>query len=49
MELLFPDHIPERRAFLKGAGGAALGLLVASSLGGCEALFDAIRHRPTRR
>jgi tyrosinase len=48
MDLLFSDHIPERRAFLKGVGGAALGLWVATSLGGCESLIDAIRNRPTR-
>ena len=48
MDLLLSDHIPERRAFLKGAGGVALGLLVAASLGGCESLLDAIRNRPTR-
>ena len=48
MDLLFLDHAPERRAFLKGAGGAALGLFVAASLGGCESLLDAIRNRPTR-
>jgi len=48
MDLLFPNHVPERRAFLKGAGGTALGLFVAANLGGCEALLDAIRNRPTR-
>jgi tyrosinase len=48
VDLLFEGHVPQRRAFLKGVGGAALGLFVATSLGGCEALVKAIRNRPTR-
>ena len=49
MDLTFADHLPRRRGFLKGVGGAALGLFLASSLGGCESLLEAIRNRPTRK
>ncbi len=49
MDLSFADHLPQRRGFLKGVGGAAMGLFLASTLGGCESLLEAIRNRPTRR
>ena len=49
MDLSFADHLPQRRDFLKGVGGAAMGLFLASALGGCESLLQAIRNRPTRR
>ena len=49
MDWTFAEHVPQRRGFLKGAGGAALGLFLASSLGGCESLLEAIRNRPTRK
>lgn len=49
MDLSFADHLPQRRGFLKGIGGAAMGLVLASSLGGCESILQAIRNRPTRR
>ena len=49
MDLTFADHLPQRRAFLKGVGGAAAGLFLASTLGGCESLLEAIRNRPLRK
>ena len=49
MDPFFTDHLPQRRAFLKGVGGAAAGLFLASTLGGCESLLEAIRNRPIRR
>jgi len=49
MDPFLNAHLPQRRGFLKGLGGAALGLVVASSLGGCESLLEAIRNRPVRR
>ncbi len=49
MDWTFAAHVPQRRGFLKGVGGAALGLFLASSLGGCESLLEAIRNRPTRK
>ncbi|MDM0109059.1 tyrosinase family protein [Variovorax sp. J22R24] len=49
MDLLFQMHSPQRRGFIKGLADAALGLFVATSLGGCEALLQKIRDRPTRR
>jgi len=48
MDPLFTQHLPQRRGFLKGLGGAALGLFVASTLGGCESILAAIRNRPMR-
>lgn len=49
MDTFLDAHLPQRRGFLKGLGGAALGLVVASTLGGCESLLEAIRNRPVRR
>ena len=49
MDPFLTAHLPQRRGFLKGLGGAALGLFVASTLGGCESLLEAIRNRPVRR
>jgi len=49
MDPFLTAHAPQRRGFLKGLGGAALGLFVASTLGGCESLLEAIRNRPVRR
>ena len=49
MDPFLTAHAPQRRAFLKGLGGTALGLFVASTLGGCESLLEAIRNRPVRR
>ena len=49
MDITFADHLPQRRGFLKGMGGAALGLVLASTLGGCESILEAIRNRPVRR
>lgn len=49
MDLAFASHLPQRRAFLKGVGGAAAGLFLASTLGGCESLLEAIRNRPVRK
>ena len=49
MDLTFAGHLPQRRAFLKGVGGAAAGLFLVSTLGGCESLLEAIRNRPVRK
>ena len=49
MDPFLTAHAPQRRAFLKGLGGTALGLFVAATLGGCESLLEAIRNRPVRR
>ena len=48
MDWLHQDQMPQRRAFLRHAGGVGLGLWVAASLGGCESILKAIRERPTR-
>lgn len=48
MDLLFRDHRPARRRFIKGVGEGALGLFALTTLGGCESLLEAIRNRPTR-
>lgn len=48
MDLLLDDPLPARRRFLRHAGGGALGLVAALSLGGCEIIAEAIRNRPTR-
>ena len=39
---------PSRRVFIRGLGFVSVGLLMGS-LGGCEALIEAIRNRPVRR
>jgi tyrosinase len=49
MDPFLTAHAPQRRAFLKGLGGTALGLFATSMLGGCESLLEAIRNRPMRR
>lgn len=46
-ELIAPSPL-SRRVFIKGVGLVSLGLFM-TTLGGCEALLDAIRHRPIRR
>lgn len=46
MENLFPDI--NRRVFVKGLGWISIGL-VMGTMGGCEELAKAIKHRPIRR
>lgn len=56
MEILTPEDFaldldlgkPSRRVFIRGLGFVGVSLLMGS-LGGCEALIDAIRNRPIRR
>lgn len=38
-----------RRVFVKGLGSVGASLLLATTLGGCEKILEAIRNRPMRR